>query len=404
MAVFHIDKPKAVEPSFFDYIVHIISLPWQFLKYVGNYYMGGVLGKLILQAQSTYEPVTNPDDVRNVLAEYPLDSHVETSTFYTAHDSVVTQTTAVLIPDKALTHKKHTIITHDDAELETLELNPVSLQKTPIEKQTYIINFLGNADIYQHYYDEMKCEAKLYNANIIGFNYRGVLNSKKAPQSQDDLITDGIAQVQRLLDTGVDPKKIILKGESLGAAIATMVAGYFHTHKQKINISNGRSFSTLTNEVVGQIRQTGAHEQKGHTETKKGIFLGYLLMPLIKLILHLGQWDMQPVKAYKQIDEENKMYYLVRSPKSLREQGCIDDHVIPHYASLHKGLEKSERKKESKCKNRDRNNAHCQPSHRLVNKDKVTALQMFGLFVKKVQSRNPNSNVPKPDQGIQKSL
>jgi len=403
MAVFHIDKPKAIEPSFFDYIFHIVSLPWQFIKYVVNYYLGGLLGKIILQAQDLYAPRDNPDYVPTFHTEYPLDSYVEASAFDNIHNSATTQTTVVLRPDDALTHKQHTIITHDGAELETLELNPISLQKIPIEKQTYIITFLGNSDIYQYHYAEMQYEAKNYNANIIGFNYRGVLNSKKAPQSQADLITDGIAQVQRLLNAGVDPENIILKGESLGAAIATMVAGHFHTHQQKINISNGRSFSTLTNEVVGIIRQAFSPVRNGHSETKKGILLGYLLMPLIKLVLHLSQWDIQPVKAYKTIPEQNKMYYLVRSPKSLRQQGRIDDDVIPHYASLHKGLEKSERKKESKYKNRAHDEGHCQPSCNLVNKDKVSALKMFGLFVKTVQSRNSNHNVPPLDQRIQSS-
>jgi hypothetical protein len=193
----------------------------------------------------------------------------------------------------------------------------------------------------------MKSDARELKCDVIGFNLRGVSQSTGKPRSKNDLVTDGIAQVQRLLDDGADPENITLKGHSLGAGIATLVADHFHDHGIKVNVFNGRSFSTITNFVVGQIRTADDRDKHtGHQETFGKKILGWLAKPFTKFGVALAKWEIDAESAYKNLPDSHKEYMVVRSSKADRDRygnQLKDDPVIPHYASLHASL-KDERK------------------------------------------------------------
>ena len=191
--------------------------------------------------------------------------------------------------------------------------------------------------------------------NVVGFNYRGVRDSTSAPECQDDLVTDGIAQVQRLLNQGVPPGKIHLKAHSLGGADATLVAKHFHRHGIEINLCAQSTFSSLTNFVVGQIRTlTGVRTPQGktgHYETFLLKLLGWICKPLIKFALSLVKWEMEVGDAYKELLPTHKEYMVVRSSKARRKELGValrDDPVIPHYASLHMDLQDERREDKAK--------------------------------------------------------
>ncbi|CDZ79463.1 Alpha/beta hydrolase family protein [Legionella massiliensis] len=193
---------------------------------------------------------------------------------------------------------------------------------------------------YEQIIADMQADAAELECNVVGFNLRGVGNSTGHPQSKQDLVNDGIAQIQRLLDAGVSAENITLKGHSLGGGISTLVADHFHKQGYKVNLFNGRSFSSLTNFVVGQIR-TGSSET-GHEETFGGKLLGWLAKPFVSFAVRLVKWEMDADDAFKAIPAEYKEYMLARTRREMRTAEVLDDPVIPHYASLHAAL-KTER-------------------------------------------------------------
>lgn len=271
-----------------------------------------------------------------------------------------------------LTADKYTVVTHDGAKLDTLQINHKNNDAVLPNQKQFIINFVGNGMQYEDIIDEMENDARELDCHVIGFNLRGVSNSKGKPKSKNDLVTDGIAQVQRLLDDGADPENITLKGHSLGAGVATLVAAHFHDHHQKVNLFNGRSFSTVTNFVIGQIRTADTNDRhNGHQETPGKKIIGWLAKPFVKFAMALTKWEIDAARAYKKLPESHKEYMVVRSSKRNRiRDGHLlkDDPVIPHYASLHTSL-KSERTKQ-KTEIEDTIIAlHATSTHALINQE-----------------------------------
>lgn len=288
-------------------------LLWDLTKYAANKLIGEKIGGLVLPAQK-------------------MNFAEEQKTANTKITSINKK-----IYNENLTTIQSIVATHDGVHLDTLE---ISHQKN--EDQKYIINFAGRAMCYEQLIDDMKEDASKLQCNVIGFNYRGVGLSTKKAKSKDDLVTDGIAQVERILSRGVDPESITLKGDG----VATLVAKHFHEHGQKINLFNSRSFSTLTNTFVGRIR-TSSSSRTGHSETFGKKILGWLANPFIKFGLSVSKWEIDAASAFKALPDSHKEYMVVRSPKADRKEHkdkLLDDPVIPHYASLHAAL-KNERRR-----------------------------------------------------------
>ncbi len=232
---------------------------------------------------------------------------------------------------------RNTIVTYDGAQLDAIELATLEQNKNP-QEQCYVINFCGNFTMYQNTKHELCQVAEELRAVAVGFNYRGVATSSGMPNKTADLVVDGIAVVQDLLDRGVKPEHIVLKSTSIGAAIATRVAAYFHDENIKINLFNDRSFSSLANVAVGGIR-TYKYES-GHRETKTGKLLGYLAKPFIILLLKMLEWEMEAATAWKRIPEKNKTFIVARSSKLDRQtnEKVLDDITISHYGSLYSAI------------------------------------------------------------------
>lgn len=222
--------------------------------------------------------------------------------------------------------------THDKAMLDTIELKPVVEALKSIEDQYYIVKYNGNGMHYQDRLEEFVRDANKLQSNIIGFNYRGVGNSVKQPETIQDLITDGIAQVQRLIDSGVDSKKITLDGISLGGGVATMVAHYFHKNNQPVYLWNDRSFASLSKAAAGIF----APKSKG---ISSAIATSSLEASACFVMVPAG-WDVEVAKAYNEINPAYKSHMYI-AKKSEKSNG---DGVVSHPASLHTGVKPFEKK------------------------------------------------------------
>lgn len=224
------------------------------------------------------------------------------------------------------------VSTHDNAMLDTIELKTAEEALKKIEDQYYIVKYNGNNMHYQERIQEFVRDARRLQSNVVGFNFRGVGNSVKQAVSIQDLITDGIAEVQRLIDSGVDSSKITLDGISLGGGVATMVAHYFHENNQPVYLWNDRSFASLSKAAAGFY----APKSKG---ISSAIATSSLEASACFVMVPAG-WDVEVAKAYNEIDPAYKshMYVAKQSEKS------NGDGVVSHPASLHKGVKPFEKK------------------------------------------------------------
>ncbi|VEB34824.1 sidB homolog, substrate of the Dot/Icm system [Legionella sainthelensi] len=223
--------------------------------------------------------------------------------------------------------------THDSAVLDTIELKPKTESNTSLKNQHYIIKFNGNGMFYQDALYNYAYDANQLNLTIIGFNYRGVGNSKKTPETFQDLVTDGIAQVQRILDRGVDSKKITLDGLSLGGGVATIVASHFHKIGKPVYLWNDRSFASVSKAAAGVVAP--------EIDNIFGETLATSIECTSWSLMKPSGWDVDVAKAYNEIPDEYKNHMYVAKKSTL----SYGDGVIAHWASLHEGVKQDEKKK-----------------------------------------------------------
>jgi hypothetical protein len=247
--------------------------------------------------------------------------------------------------------ESHRVITYDQNELETFEIQPSSQRNLPITEQKYLIGFPVAIDGGEFIdngkaLDRMVERANRFQCNVVGFHFRGNGKGKGQATSIEDCIVDGIAQVQRALDKGVAPKKILLEGYCFGGAVATAVVEYFHNHGIKIGLFNDRSFSNATNMLLGRMRvgytsptEYAVESKSGYTETLLEKCKAFLAMPFVKLGLLLSKWEIEAAEAYQSLPDDCKEYMVVKSSKQIRQNvKPIDDAVITDYASLHEAV------------------------------------------------------------------
>lgn len=216
------------------------------------------------------------------------------------------------------------VSTHDGARLQTIQVD-----SKQADSHRYIVKFNGNGGLYQDLVEEYAEDAASLNASVIGFNYRGVGKSELTPTQYYKLVTDGIAQVNRLLlEKGVSPDNILLDGHSLGGSVAVMVAKHFHDKGIKVFVWNDRSFSSLARAAGGIV----ANVVTSLPESSLACSSYSVLKPL--------GWQVDAANAYKKIPYTHKGYMVV-DKASARGEG---DAVIAHKASLHEGVRKSEEK------------------------------------------------------------
>lgn len=251
------------------------------------------------------------------------------------------------------------VYTHDGQRLATAEFAPETFeQDTHAKDQKYLVMFNGNGADFAAYYPQMAELAAQKNMGVVSSNPRGGPGSRffydrqQCATSKDQLVVDAIAQVQRLLDKGILPEHIMLKGHSLGGAIATLTAAHFHKLSKPVRLFNSRSFSTVTNVVVGFIR-TGFQPKKNSERVILKLF-GWALKPIVSLILHLANWELDAASAYRSIPERYRNLVCVHHPKKLRQDDSIDqedyvdDEIISSYASLYAAMK--DESKEQKAK------------------------------------------------------
>ena len=240
-----------------------------------------------------------------------------------------------------------------------------------------MLNF--TAQFQDHLVDYAR-EAKRLATTLVAFNYRGVGASTGQPANLQQLVTDGIAEVQRLLDEmRVQSTHIILDGISLGGAVATLVARHFHQKGLPINLWNDRSLSTLSKAATSMI----APEIPGllGTMSKRAV------EGSVSSVLTPSGWDANVAEAYRAIPAMYKGYMVV-AKLSAHSAG---DGIIGHRASLHRAVIREEKqtgiKTGHKVLSRGLFGGHNEPRRNLISKrdHSVNGQILFDNFVRSHQ-------------------
>lgn len=167
---------------------------------------------------------------------------------------------------------------------------------------------------------------------VIGFDYSGTATFRISTWSHHALVSDGLHLVLKVAKEMPENGVLILKGNSLGGAIATKVAK--RCHDPDINIKaylwNGRSFKSVSAAAAGHIRTL---HRSGHYENSGTRLVSKVLQPIFSFILNCTQFEIDAAKDYKKIPVGYKNYYMVRSDAKNRLDKK-DDVIIPYCAAL----------------------------------------------------------------------
>lgn len=131
----------------------------------------------------------------------------------------------------------------------------------------WIISFNPNTACYEQWIVNNSEAAKKYfdnNINVLCFNYRGVMDSDGQFNTAQDLVTDGYAALQFLLQQGIPAKQIVLVGTSLGGGVSAQVAALV----PDVNIANVSSFSSIEKLLECS---SGGHSASTNKKRSKGI-------------------------------------------------------------------------------------------------------------------------------------
>lgn len=234
-------------------------------------------------------------------------------------------------------------------------------------------------------------------SKIIGFDYAGTGTKRIVAWDQNSLVQDGFYLAKKAWETMPKNGILILKGNSLGGAIAIKVAKLCHDNNIKAYVWSGRSFRSTSAVAAEHLRIWLYHRFGNRSITQ---FIANKAETLISAALKFGQFEIDVSEDYKMIPDPYKNYYLVRSHKSERTHKW-DDTIIPYGSSLESDSEIKNKIKQSLDKRKrytptsidfyrnnrkmtltqSQQNAHGLPETRLFARDSIS-LSAYALFCK----------------------
>ncbi|EHL32764.1 SidE phosphodiesterase domain-containing protein [Legionella drancourtii] len=207
--------------------------------------------------------------------------------------------------------------------LEAIQFNPNNFaQKNPSE-QKYILCINGRDSLFadDDKLFQMQEDSKATDAAVMSFNMPGIGNSKGSSTYAADLVTVTTDIVKNLIHRGVKPENILLKGHSLGGAIATLTVANLHQENHPVRLFVDRSFSSLSNVMSDKFTT---------------IWGGKLLFkPVINYLLSLAGWNIDSADAWHTIPDEYKTYVTIQGRAGHQQEEKRYDGVITDSGALH---------------------------------------------------------------------
>jgi len=222
-----------------------------------------------------------------------------------------------------------TLETQDGAILDSVAIAAPDEEKKPMSERKFIISCLARRQNYINFTKYSAYSARKIGCTMIGFNYRGIDFSQGMVWTQDNMVDDIIAQVERLLALGVQAKHIGLEGDCLGGAVATIAAANLHKRDYPVKLYNLRSFRSTPRFLAGYLLPEATSSWLNPLTYLKYIAAGFSIIFLTPVIW-LSGWRLNAAAAWNKIPFADKDYSLVRMNEPLqydRPDGVIHDGV-----------------------------------------------------------------------------
>lgn len=206
-------------------------------------------------------------------------------------------------------------------QLETFSFQHQDFKNKALKEQYYRLHCSGNSGNCSRFFEELALLSQKHpELKTITYNHPGVEGSGGLMMTQDDLVNALYAQVKNLIANGVKPEHIELSGFSIGAATAALTAKKLKDECYNVNLFCDRTFSTMSKVVTDKLPIFGTILKFLRSLPILKEIINYLIQPLvqyilIKPLLWLMNWDMNPAEAYKGIDPHQKALVNVK-PKS----------------------------------------------------------------------------------------
>jgi len=145
----------------------------------------------------------------------------------------------------------------------------------------YFVFFQGRGEFYESRFGDMAIQARETGVSVLGFNPKGFKSSTGVTERLSDIVDDGIAVIEYLLNQmHLLPRQIILQGNSLGSAVQEMVTEHFRRlYGFSFRQINSNSFKTLAAVVAYHYRLP-------------------FLEKIIRLVLNYAKWEIVPGKDF----------------------------------------------------------------------------------------------------------
>lgn len=229
--------------------------------------------------------------------------------------------------------------------LETFSFQHKEFENLPPNEQYYRVHCSGNSGNCSRFFPELAQLSQQHKElKTITYNHPGIEGSDGVTMSQDDLINALYAQVKVLLAGGAKPENIELTGFSIGAATAALTAKKLLDEGIAVNLFCDRTLSTMPDVVTDKLPILGTAFKALKIIPGIKELTHYVVQPsvkylLIKPLLWLLNWDMDPASAYQEIDAHKKALTGVK-PQSAGEDNSLSKR-IGKYLGRHTGLFKT---------------------------------------------------------------
>ena len=222
-----------------------------------------------------------------------------------------------------------TLQTPDDAVLDSVEVSTANEAAKKMSERKFVIACLSRDQNYMSWIRDFNYSAENIGCTVIGFNYRGIDYSKGMVWTQENLIADALAQVERLIALGAKPENIGLEGMCLGGAVATLVAARLHERDIKVHLYNERSFRSIPRLIAGYILPAASSSQWNPLNWLRYLASGIAYV-FTSPVLWFAGWYIDAASAWDKIPEAYKNYSVIRSPNDantelFKEDGNIHD-------------------------------------------------------------------------------
>jgi hypothetical protein len=190
---------------------------------------------------------------------------------------------------------------------------------TKCANKKWIIYFYGNGGCYEHKLKDSIKLAQEYDANILMFNYRGVMDSEGYPKSAQDLVLDGHTSIQFLKDQGILSDEMLLEGFSLGGGVGTQVAALH----PEINFVNRSSFCSISKLAACMVYENTLGKDEANVSCARKVLasvVSFFAGGVVKGALWVKKWDLDSVSVWDKI-KGHKWIITSQNDEAMRGEG-----------------------------------------------------------------------------------